>query len=163
MHSRLILRSVARQKRATGPTTTAASSAAIFPSRSIDTTVVYMPRRFYQFDSPGTAVTGGFGFGNNNNTTSAATWPRSMWNTVICICPPGENLVIERIDGHVDVAEPGMRLLVPFIHKIKYRVDMREMAIEIPPQKTITKDNVSVTVSGYIYVQVRRPPSANSI
>ena len=114
-------------------------------------------RRMYQFDSPGGGGGGGFNFGSfSGNQTSASTWPRSMWNTVICICPPGEKLVVERIDGVVQVREPGVHPLIPIVHKIAYRVDMREMAIEIPPQTTITKDNVSVDVSGCIYVQVRR-------
>ena len=113
-------------------------------------------RRFYQFDAANGV--GGLNFGSfGSNQTSAATWPRSMWNTVLCVCPPGEKLVVERIDGHVQVTEPGLHLLIPIIHTIRYRVDMREMAIEIPPQTTITKDNVSVDVSGCIYVQVGGP------
>jgi len=44
----------------------------------------------------------------------------------------------------VDVKQPGLFFAIPGIDRIAYCVDMRETAIVIPPQTTITKDNVSV-------------------
>lgn len=38
--------------------------------------------------------------------------------------------------------------------RIAYRIDMRERAMAIAPQSAITKDNVSVDVSGILYIQV---------
>ena len=44
--------------------------------------------------------------------------------------------------------------------KRTYRVDMRERTLEIAPQAAITKDNVSVDVSGNVYVQFVDPERA---
>jgi regulator of protease activity HflC (stomatin/prohibitin superfamily) len=40
------------------------------------------------------------------------------------------------------------------VDRIAYRIDMRERAMAIAPQSAITKDNVSVDVSGILYIQV---------
>lgn len=80
-------------------------------------------------------------------------WPRTGVNTVLCVCPQGERMVIERFGKMIDIKGPGLFFAVPLVDRIAYRVDMRETAIEIPPQNTITKDNVSVDVSGCIYIQ----------
>lgn len=93
----------------------------------------------------------GYSFDGGGN--SAAQWPRSMVNTGICVCPQGERMVVERFGKMVDIKSPGLFFAVPVVDKVAYRVDMRESAIEIPPQTTITKDNVSVMVSGCIYIQ----------
>ncbi len=44
--------------------------------------------------------------------------------------------------------------------RIAYRIDMRERAMAIAPQPAITKDNVSVDVSGILYVQFVDPTQA---
>lgn len=85
--------------------------------------------------------------------SSRMPWPRSMVNTMFCICPQGENMVIERFGKKLYTQEPGLFFAIPLVDRIAYRVDMREQAIEIPPQSTITKDNVTVDVSGCLYVK----------
>lgn len=44
--------------------------------------------------------------------------------------------------------------------RIAYRIDMRERAMAIAPQPAITKDNVSVDVSGILYIQFVDPAQA---
>jgi len=46
------------------------------------------------------------------------------------------------------------------VDRIAYRIDMRERAMAIAPQPAITKDNVSVDVSGILYVQFVDPAQA---
>jgi hypothetical protein len=53
------------------------------------------------------------------------------------------------------LADLGCRAAVPYVDRIAYRIDMRERAMAIAPQAAITKDNVSVDVSGNLYIQVR--------
>jgi len=89
-----------------------------------------------------------------------ALWPRSGINTGICVCPQGEMMVIERFGKLHSVQPPGLFVAIPVVDRIAYRVDMRESAIEIAPQSTITKDNVTVAVSGCIYVQFVDPEKA---
>ena len=49
--------------------------------------------------------------------------------------------------------EPGWRLVIP-IFQTYQKVDMRIKAVDVPDQKAITKDNVSVMVNAVIYYKV---------
>ncbi len=51
------------------------------------------------------------------------------------------------------VMEPGWRLVWPIFQFYK-KVDMRIKAMDVPHQKAITRDNVSVEVNAVIYFQV---------
>jgi regulator of protease activity HflC (stomatin/prohibitin superfamily) len=48
---------------------------------------------------------------------------------------------------------PGLVLLVPLIDRMM-RVSLRTVALEVPPQDVITRDNVSLKVSAVIYFRV---------
>jgi len=50
----------------------------------------------------------------------------------------------------------GLTFIIPFIDDIM-RVDMREQVITVPPQKLITKDNVTVEVDAVVYYKVIDP------
>jgi regulator of protease activity HflC (stomatin/prohibitin superfamily) len=51
------------------------------------------------------------------------------------------------------IMEPGWRLVVPIFQSYQ-KVDMRVKAVDVPDQKAITRDNVSVTVNAVIYYKV---------
>lgn len=51
------------------------------------------------------------------------------------------------------VMQPGWRLLMPVFQTFK-KVDIRIKAVDVPDQKAITRDNVSVTVNAVIYYKV---------
>ena len=67
-----------------------------------------------------------------------------------------EKGLVERFGKYERMVEPGLRLIVPFIERIK-RVDMREQVVDVPPQEVITKDNVVVTVDAVVYYQATDP------
>ncbi len=52
-----------------------------------------------------------------------------------------------------EVMEPGWRLVWPIIQSSQ-KVDIRTKAVDVPDQKAITRDNVSVTVNAVIYYKV---------
>ena len=54
---------------------------------------------------------------------------------------------------------PGIVLLIPLIDKM-VRVSLRTVAMDVPSQDVITKDNVSVKVNAVIYFRVVNPDSA---
>ncbi|CAM9501542.1 unnamed protein product, partial [Discosporangium mesarthrocarpum] len=87
-------------------------------------------------------------------------WPISQRNTVINVCQQGERMVVERLGKLHSIQNPGWFIAIPFFDHIAYRIDMRERNIEIAPQGAITKDNVSVEVSGNLYVQFMDPERA---
>ena len=80
-------------------------------------------------------------------------WPRTKMNTVLNVCPQGEQMVVERLGKFDSVREGGWWLAIPIIDQITFVVDMREKALSIAPQSCITKDNVHVEVSGNLYCQ----------
>ncbi len=51
------------------------------------------------------------------------------------------------------IMAPGWRLVIPVFQSFK-KVDIRVKAVDVPDQKAITRDNVSVTVNAVIYYKV---------
>ena len=62
----------------------------------------------------------------------------------------GVVFVLGKITG---IKEPGLCWVIPYISWMR-KVDLRTITLPIPPQKIITKDNVSVDVSAVAYYQV---------
>jgi regulator of protease activity HflC (stomatin/prohibitin superfamily) len=70
-----------------------------------------------------------------------------------------ERGVIFRMGRMIDSKGPGMILLIPVIDKM-VRVDLRVVAMDVPPQDVITRDNVSVKVNAVVYFRVLDPNRA---
>lgn len=54
---------------------------------------------------------------------------------------------------------PGLIIVIPFIDKF-LRVNLRLVAMDVPPQDIITRDNVSVKVNAVVYFRVVEPNKA---
>lgn len=67
-----------------------------------------------------------------------------------------ERAVVFRLGRYAGVRGPGLTLLVPFIEKM-VRVNMRTIVMDVPPQDTITKDNVSVKINAVVYFRIINP------
>jgi regulator of protease activity HflC (stomatin/prohibitin superfamily) len=67
-----------------------------------------------------------------------------------------EKGLITRLGKYHSMAPSGLTFIVPFVDDI-VRVDMREQVISVPPQKLITKDNVTVEVDAVVYYKVIDP------
>ncbi len=67
--------------------------------------------------------------------------------------------VIFRLGRLHGVKGPGLFLLIPIIDRM-VRVSLRVIAMDIPPQDVITKDNVSVKVNAVLYFRVIKPDLA---
>ena len=61
--------------------------------------------------------------------------------------------VVFRLGKIVGVRNPGLNWVIPYIEWMR-KVDLRTVTLPIPPQKIITKDNVSVDVSAVAYYKV---------
>lgn len=88
------------------------------------------------------------------------TWPLEQANTILNIVPQGTRVVVERLGKFHSVQQPGWFVSIPVIDRLAYVIDMREKAIAIEPQPAITKDNVSVDVSGNVYTRFIDPYNA---
>jgi regulator of protease activity HflC (stomatin/prohibitin superfamily) len=78
----------------------------------------------------------------------------------IQIIPQATAAVIERLGRFKGTADPGLVFLVPFIDKVRERIDLREQVVSFPPQPVITQDNLTVNIDTVVYYQVTDPKSA---
>lgn len=87
-------------------------------------------------------------------------WPITGTNTILNIVPKGKRYVVERLGKLSDIHDSGPFFAIPFVDQISYVIDVRERSIDILPQSAITRDNVSVDVSGNLFVQFVDPKKA---
>jgi regulator of protease activity HflC (stomatin/prohibitin superfamily) len=64
-----------------------------------------------------------------------------------------ERAVIFRLGRIIHTKGPGLIILIPVVDKM-VKVDMRTVAMDVPSQDVITRDNVSIKVSAVIYFRV---------
>ena len=67
-----------------------------------------------------------------------------------------EKGIIMRLGKFHGLASSGLTIIMPLTDSL-IRVDMREQVISVPPQKLITKDNVTVEVDAVVYYKVVDP------
>ncbi len=70
-----------------------------------------------------------------------------------------ERGVIFRLGRLVGSKGPGIFLIIPMIDRM-VKVSLRTVAMDVPPQDVITKDNVSVKVNAVLYFRVMDPSKA---
>lgn len=70
-----------------------------------------------------------------------------------------ERAVIFRLGRLLPVGGPGLVMLVPVVDRM-VRVDLRTVALTIPPQEVITRDNVPARVAAVCYFRVVDPAAA---
>lgn len=77
------------------------------------------------------------------------------------IVPQQAAFLVERLGRFDRTIEAGLHFLIPFVDRVAYRTELKEMVLDIPPQICITKDNVQVTVDGVIFYRVMDPKAAS--
>ena len=77
------------------------------------------------------------------------------------VVPQQSAFVVERLGKYRATLHAGFHMLVPFVDAIRYRHSLKEIAIDIPEQVCITRDNVQVHVDGVIYLKVLDPQRAS--
>ena len=70
------------------------------------------------------------------------------------VVPQQSAYVVERLGKYSSTLNAGLHILVPFIDVIRYRHSLKELALDVPEQICITKDNVQVGVDGVLYIKV---------
>jgi regulator of protease activity HflC (stomatin/prohibitin superfamily) len=79
----------------------------------------------------------------------------------IRVVPQQHAWVVERLGRFYAVLEPGLNFVIPFVDRVAYRHDLREIPLDVPPQICITKDNTQLQVDGILYFQVTDPKLAS--
>lgn len=70
-----------------------------------------------------------------------------------------ERAVVFRLGRYVGSKGPGLIFLIPIIDRM-VKVSLRTVAMDVPPQDVITKDNVSIKVNAVLYFRVLEPNKA---
>jgi len=70
-----------------------------------------------------------------------------------------ERGVIFRLGRLIGAKGPGLIFIIPGVDKL-LRISLRTVALEIPPQDVITRDNVSIKVNAVVYFRVLDPNKA---
>src|SRR3954463_10472557 len=76
------------------------------------------------------------------------------------VVPQQQMHVVERLGKYQRTLTPGLNILVPYLDKVRTRVDMREQGVSFPPQPVITSDNLVVSIDTVLYFKVVDPVRA---
>lgn len=79
----------------------------------------------------------------------------------IKIVPQQQAWVVEKLGKFDRKLEPGLKILIPFIEQVAYKHTLKEMALDVAEQSGITRDNVTLTLDGVIYVRITDPIAAS--
>ncbi|MFA9418529.1 MAG: SPFH domain-containing protein [Gammaproteobacteria bacterium] len=77
------------------------------------------------------------------------------------VVPQQSAYVVESLGKYSRTLRAGFSILIPFIEKAAYKHSLKELALDIPEQICITRDNVQVGVDGVLYLQVLDPERAS--
>jgi regulator of protease activity HflC (stomatin/prohibitin superfamily) len=77
------------------------------------------------------------------------------------VVPQQSAYVVERLGRFSAILNAGFHVLLPFVDVIRYRHSLKEIAVDIPAQVCITRDNVQVGVDGVLYLKVLNPERAS--
>ncbi|MDC0434726.1 paraslipin [bacterium] len=82
-------------------------------------------------------------------------------NSSVKFVPQNTALVVERFGKFRTTLTAGLRFIFPFIDRIAYKVSLKELALDVPSQSAITKDNITLTVDGVLYLKVVDPEKSS--
>jgi len=77
------------------------------------------------------------------------------------VVPQQNAYLVERLGKYSGTLNAGFHILIPFMDVVRYRLSLKEDAIDIPEQICITKDNVQVGVDGVLYMKILNPERAS--
>lgn len=77
------------------------------------------------------------------------------------IVPQRHAFIIERLGRFHRTLDAGLYFLIPFFDRVAYRHSLKEMAIDVPSQMCITRDNISISIDGILYMQILDPVNAS--
>ena len=80
---------------------------------------------------------------------------------IVRVVPQQQAWVVERLGKYYDTLGAGLHILWPFVDTVRYKHSLKEIALDVPEQVCITKDNVQVAVDGVLYFKILNPERAS--
>ena len=77
------------------------------------------------------------------------------------VVPQRQAFVVERLGKYHKTLEAGFHITVPILDRVAYKHSLKEVAMDVPPQFCITKDNIAIEIDGLLYMQVLDPKLAS--
>src|SRR5947208_7840527 len=77
------------------------------------------------------------------------------------VVPQQQAWIVERLGKFSGTLNAGFHILVPFLDTVRYKHSLKEVALDVPEQVCITRDNVQVAVDGVLYFKVLDPARAS--
>ena len=100
-----------------------------------------------------------FGLGSGFFLIIALAFVVVIIGSAIRILLEYERGVVFRLGRFSGVKGPGLKFIIPVVDQLK-KINMRTIAMDVPPQDIITRDNVSVKVNAVLYFRVVQPEKA---
>src|SRR5690606_10653146 len=76
------------------------------------------------------------------------------------IVPQQRMDVVERFGKYRRTLGPGLNVIMPYVDRIRSKVDLREQVVSFPPQGVITSDNLRIDIDTVLYFRVVDPQAA---
>ncbi len=102
-----------------------------------------------------------FGIGSSLFTLALFAVALIVIIRAIRVVPQQHAWIVERLGRFYAVLEPGLNFVIPFVDRVAYRHDLREIPLDVPSQVCITRDNTQLQVDGILYFQVTDPKLAS--
>ena len=67
-----------------------------------------------------------------------------LLSKTVQIVPQARSAIVERFGKYQSTLDAGLKVIVPFVDKKRYVIDLREQVVSFPPQPVITEDRKSV-------------------
>jgi regulator of protease activity HflC (stomatin/prohibitin superfamily) len=80
---------------------------------------------------------------------------------IVRVVPQQQAWVMERLGKYNETLGAGLHILWPFFDTVRYKHSLKEIALDVPEQVCITKDNVQVAVDGVLYFKILNPERAS--
>ncbi|MFL6245298.1 MAG: SPFH domain-containing protein [Thermoanaerobaculia bacterium] len=80
---------------------------------------------------------------------------------IVRVVPQQQAWVVERLGKYSGTLDAGLHILMPFLDIVRYKHSLKEIALDVPEQVCITKDNVQVGVDGVLYFKILNPERAS--
>ncbi len=83
----------------------------------------------------------------------------TVWKGVR-IVPQGEEWIVEWLGKYDRTLLPGLRLLVPYVQNVRYKIITKDIILDVQEQEVITKDNAVILTNAIAFIKVTDPVKA---